>query len=262
MHHELKGKVFLYDLERDLKAYSNGIESDTKIVFIGGLGCNLHIGPFTASLSRYCSDRSYEFIMPQLRSQPNFGLFTIEDDVEDLEKLLKPMNGDVVLIGNSTGCQDIVCYLNRTGKGNVRLAILQGAVSDVEYEEHINKDLNDLLTEVRGMEPSIAFQYRGSYITPQRFLDLFSRNGKEDMFSSYLEDEAFRSLNTTGVHMLFVISGKDEYGVIDIESKLKLVRNSKVRRISNGTHVLMNQEDIQAFLRFCDQEITNSLRKN
>lgn len=255
MNRELRGKMFVYDGERDLKAYSNGLRSDVKIVFVGGLGSSLPIDSFTMSISRYCSRNNYEFIIPQLRSQPNFGLFTIDDDVEDLHRLLKSMDGCVVLVGNSTGCQDILHYLKRAGKGNVKLAVLQGAVSDVEYEEHINNLLGEMIDEVRSMDSQAVFYYRDGYITAKRFLDLFSRRAKEDMFSSYLEDNFFKSLNSTGIDILFVISGKDEYAIKNIEAKLGLVENSRIKIIPNGKHVLLDEDDIELFLQFVDEEI-------
>lgn len=259
MNYELNGKIFIYDMENDLKAYSNGIDSEIKIIFIGGLGCNFLIHPFTISLNNYCLEHNYEFIIPELRSHPNFGLFTIDDDVEDLNNLLNSIEGTVILVGNSTGCQDIVHYLRVIGRKNIKLVILQGAVSDVEYEEYINQDLKELLFKVKDMDPNTAFKYKSNYITPTRFLDLFSRNGKEDMFSSHLDDEFFRNLNTTGINILFVISEEDKYGIKDIESKLRLVKNSRVEKIPNGTHVLLEKDDIEMFLRFFNEEIKKSL---
>lgn len=255
---ELRGKLFVYDAQNDLKAYSNGVESSVKVVFVGGLGCNLPIDSFTTALSEYCKDNTYEFIIPQLRSHPHFGLFTLDDDAEDIDCLVRHVGGDIVLVGNSTGCQDILHYLN-TRKPSIRLAILQGAVSDVEYEEHTNSSLGEQLARARKMDPDVAIRRRGCWMTMGRFMDLFSRNGKEDMFSSYLDDSFFASLNATDTDILFVISGKDEYGVADIQSKLGLVRNSRVGVVPNGTHVLTDEQDIKLFLSICNEEIRRVL---
>ncbi|CAD26324.1 hypothetical protein [Encephalitozoon cuniculi GB-M1] len=261
---ELEGKLFVYDSKNSLPAYSNGVESSVKVVYIGGLGSRLPICLPTTMLNRYCLENSYELIIPQLRSHPNYGLFTIDDDVEDLKCLLEQLCGDVVLVGNSTGCQDIMHYLNTTKDRKIRLAVLLAAVSDVELEEHENKDLSTLLRwakETIERREDVAVRYGGGsqYLTPRRALDIFSRYGKEDMFSSYLEDRFYMELNEGGARILFVISGRDEYAKADIEAKLRLVRNSRVERIPEGTHVLSRAEDVEMFLGFLSQEIEKAI---
>ncbi|KAH9410955.1 hypothetical protein HK407_09g13680 [Ordospora pajunii] len=260
MHgYELCGKVFAYDTNHDLKAYSNLVDSVVSIVYIGGLGSHMAVDAFTVSLEKYCSRNGYRFVIPQLRSHPHFGLFTIDDDAEDLNGLLMSLEGDVVLVGNSTGCQDIIHYLKVFGNSNVKLAVLQGAVSDVEYEEHVMNDLGKYLHQARGMSKDAVMNYRGMYIKAQRFMDLFCRYGKEDMFSSYLSDEFFMDLNTMNTRILFVVSGKDEYSVSDIMPKLKLVSNSSTVCIPEGTHLLCTGNDISLFLGYLDKEIIRVL---
>ncbi|KAG5860438.1 DUF1749 domain-containing protein [Encephalitozoon hellem] len=258
---ELKGKIFVYDPKNNLVAYSNQVKSDIKVIYVGGLGSRLSICLPTVMLNEYCLENGYELIIPEMRSYPNYGLFTIDDDVEDLESLIHQIKGDIVLIGNSTGCQDIIHYLNTTKDKRVKLAVLLGAVSDVEFEENENKDLPKMLEWAREMikrkEEDVAIKYcgTGSYLTPRRILDIFSRYGKEDMFSSYLEDEFYTGLNKGGTRLLFVVSGKDEYSITDIEAKLRLVGNSRVEKIPEGTHVLSRTEDVETFLRLFSEEV-------
>ncbi|TBU14739.1 hypothetical protein CWI40_090140 [Ordospora colligata] len=257
--YELCGKVFVYDTNCDLKAYSNLVESNVNIVYIGGLGANMTVDMFTVSLEKHCTNNGYRLIIPQLRSHPHFGLFTIDDDAQDLNELLMKIESDVVLVGNSTGCQDILHYLKVFGNSSVKLAVLQGAVSDVEYEEHIMNDLDKYIVQVRDMSSDAIIKYRGMYIKVQRFMDLFCRYGKEDMFSSYLPDDFFMNLNVTNTRVLFVVSGNDEYGVCDILPKLKLVGNSSTMCIPEGTHILCTDRDISLFLGHLDKEITRTL---
>ncbi|ADM11947.1 uncharacterized protein Eint_080100 [Encephalitozoon intestinalis ATCC 50506] len=262
---ELEGKIFTYDSKNNLVAYSNRVESNTKVVYIGGLTSRFPICLPTIMLNQYCIENGYEFIIPQLRSHPEYGLFTIDDDIEDLGCLLSQTNGDVILVGNSTGCQDIVYYLNNTKDRKIKLAVLLGAVSDVEFEEHENKNLPDLLRwakeTIERKKEDVAIKHQsGLYLTPKRILDIFSRYGKEDMFSSYLEDKFYMELNKGGTRLLFVVSGKDEYSVRNIESKLKLVRNSRVEKIPEGTHVLSRVEDVEMFLRFFSEEIKEIIK--
>ncbi|AFN83433.1 hypothetical protein EROM_080100 [Encephalitozoon romaleae SJ-2008] len=257
---ELEGKIFVYDPANNLIAYSNQVKSDTKIIYVGGLGSRLPICLPTTMLNEHCFENGYELIIPELRSYPNYGLFTIDDDVEDLSCLLHQLRGNIVLIGNSTGCQDIIHYLNTTRDKRIKLAVLLGAVSDVEFEEHKNKDLPETLRwakEMTDRKEDVAIKYCGtdSYLTPRRILDIFSRYGKEDMFSSYLEDRFYMELNRGDTRLLFVVSGKDEYSIRDIEAKLRLVRNSRVEKIPEGTHVLSRVEDVKVFLRFFSEEI-------
>lgn len=261
----LEGRVFVYDKENDLIAYSNRVESNVKVVYVGGLGSRLPLCLLTTTMNRHCLENGYEFVIPQLRSYPNYGLFTIDDDIQDLRRLLNLIGGDVVLVGNSTGCQDIMHYLNTTGDKRVKLAVLLAAVSDVEFEECENSNLPRLLRraeemERKGEETAIKHKASGVYLTPGRILDIFSRRGKEDMFSSYLEDKFYTKLNQTGTRILFIISGKDEFAKKDTESKLRLVRNSRVERIPEATHVLSRSEDISIFLGFLSQEIGRAFR--
>jgi pimeloyl-ACP methyl ester carboxylesterase len=251
----LEGRIFTYSKQR-LVAYTNGIQGRIKIVFVGGLGNNILSQPYVPQLNSYCIENGYELVIPQLRSHPNYGLYTIEDDAEDLDGLLSEIDGIVVLLGNSTGCQDIMYYMNSQRRSRkVKLMILQGAVSDVEYEESINKQLDEFIGRARELGPGELLKHGPGFITAERFLDLYSRYGKEDMFSSYLSDEYYLALNKTGTRILFIVSGRDEFSARDVSEKLKLVSNSTVKVLERADHAVSDPVDIEELITICDAEI-------
>lgn len=126
------GKIYPFDKENSLVAFTNDFESDYVIVYIGGLGDTLLSTPFTAELSEFCTKKKLRLIVPQFRSMPNYRIFSISCDVEDLQKVVDANVGKkVVLLGHSTGCQVSMLYLKTHGSKNIHQVILQAPVSDV-----------------------------------------------------------------------------------------------------------------------------------
>ena len=65
---------------------------------------------------------------------PNYKIFTINNDVEDLHKIVEQnKNRKVTLLGHSTGCQVALLYLKTYGTSEIYSIILQAPCSDVEY---------------------------------------------------------------------------------------------------------------------------------
>jgi pimeloyl-ACP methyl ester carboxylesterase len=84
------------------------------VIFISGLRGNFLTPNYLVELSKYFTDRGIAFVQIQLRSHPHFGLYTLNDDCDDMEKLialLKHKYSKFILFGHSTGCQDIVHFL-------------------------------------------------------------------------------------------------------------------------------------------------------
>jgi pimeloyl-ACP methyl ester carboxylesterase len=135
----MKGKVYTFDMESKLVAFTNDIESNIVILYIGGLGDTLLSTPFTSEMLDFCTSKKVRIIIPQLKSMPNYRIFPISSDVEDLHKIVEKNKGKkIILLGHSTGCQVSMVYLKKYGSKDINQVILQAPVSDVEYEESIN----------------------------------------------------------------------------------------------------------------------------
>ncbi|KAG0435108.1 UPF0613 protein PB24D3.06c [Dictyocoela muelleri] len=117
--------------KNNLLALHNNIKSNKSVIFISGMFGNLLSPPYVYNIYNFCTENKIFFVQPQLRSFPNYGLKTIDDDVKDITDLINFFEiKEIIFIGHSTGCQDIFYSLNT----NILLAILQGPVSDREAE--------------------------------------------------------------------------------------------------------------------------------
>lgn len=193
-----ESRCFVYDEARKLFAVSSCPENakDVAAVLIGGMTD----GPFSLSyaekLVTHFSNRGVRVIQPVLRSSfRQYGISSLAEDVEDLVSLLKFSCGvfarKFVLIGHSTGCQDIVRLEERLlGEAmpfQIVGAVLQGPVSDRQYMESIYPDasLQFWINYASNLNPSQLMPsdaYSGVPITAYRFNSLAMRGGDDDLF--------------------------------------------------------------------------------
>lgn len=238
----LKGSIFKYDAINNLIAFSNNTKSKITIILIGGLDHNLLSLPYTYNLYKFCKKYKLELIIPQFRSHPHFGIHDINDDIEDLDTLLKSLHNNIILIGNSTGCQDILLYINKFNNKKIIKCFLQAPVSDTEYKEYPN-----IKNEY--------FNFNDVIYKKSRYDSLYQKYNIEDIFSSYLEINHFKNLNKFNYQLIFIISENDEYVIKSINKKLKYVPNSKIYIIKNGDHFLTAKKYQKLFLNFIKSEM-------
>ncbi|KAG0419556.1 UPF0613 protein PB24D3.06c [Dictyocoela roeselum] len=221
----------------NLLALHNGLNSQKAVIFISGMFGNLLTPRYVINIYNFCTENNLFFIQPQLRSFPNYGLATIDTDVEDINDLIDFFSlTEIIFIGHSTGCQDII-YTLKFSNINVKLAILQGPVSDREAEID---DLSEVINIVKSSDNDI-FIYKNVPILKRRFLSLYEKNGKDDIFSSDLEVFHYKSLNPNNVFIYFVVSKDDEYVFVSNKHKLAMVPNSKIVEVE-GNHGLTGNE--------------------
>jgi pimeloyl-ACP methyl ester carboxylesterase len=92
-------------------------------------------------LANALQEEKWSLVQPLLSSSYiGYGTSSLKEDAIEIEKLInyliyEEQSEGVVLVGHSTGCQDIVHYLRTGGHCSkaVRGAILQAPVSDREY---------------------------------------------------------------------------------------------------------------------------------
>ncbi|KAJ9656586.1 hypothetical protein H2198_004820 [Neophaeococcomyces mojaviensis] len=271
-----------YVLDKNPTGFSQAPKQPSHILlFIGGLFDNFN-------LPHYVSDLSSLFPISSTQHQPwrimhvqlssngrSWGIFTIDRDIEEIAvaidfirtKLYTNRYVDIVLMGHSTGCQDIMRYLTAPNpltsrspkRPSVEGAILQAPVSDRDgviraihdedapkarkaydaamkiIDATAEKDRRDLILPMNLTKPLFG----PAPINIERFLSLVSpespdRPSIEDFFSHDLKDEAFSRT----------------FGAIRRTGVLQVCESSRVKRLDNndtgGTSsllVLMSDSD-------------------
>lgn len=182
--------------------------------------------PYTLSLAEALGARGWGLVQVLLSSSyTGFGHSSLATDAHELGHLLGFLEDQlgseaIGLVGHSTGCQDNVVYArDGTRQGKLRFVVLQAPVSDREH----------LLSASPATAPAFVEQARAlvaagngeemlpreamwAPITARRFLDLATKEGADDFFSSDLTDEELRArLGHLHVPTLFLFSGADEY---------------------------------------------------
>ncbi|MCO5554328.1 hypothetical protein L7F22_007857 [Adiantum nelumboides] len=119
------------------------------LIFIPGLTDTLGTVPYLDELAANIAELDFSLVQPQLSSSlGGFGLSSLEADAQELELVIKFLQeqrksrdrqgapaglGKVVLMGHSTGCQDIAHFFalaDRRRSQTVHGAVLQAPVSD------------------------------------------------------------------------------------------------------------------------------------
>ncbi|ELA42800.1 uncharacterized protein VICG_00115 [Vittaforma corneae ATCC 50505] len=249
---QLEGKIFQYNNKESL-AFKNGVESDNTVVLIGGLGDNVLSLPYCTLLNEFCKNNRLSLIIPQLRSMPKYKTTSVDFDVEDIRDVVAGTNGHVALIGHSTGCNDILLFLNEYRPENVKCVILQGPVSDTESISRGKVDaVLETIEKSDGSQKYVELSDNSIWLK-ERYISLYSINGKEDLFSSYLSDELFSRWRGT-VPILSILSGKDEYCENPPIRKFELMGDVQV--IGDGDHSLSSEKCQAEFINIVYQFLT------
>ncbi|ELQ74131.1 putative hydrolases or acyltransferases (alpha/beta hydrolase superfamily), partial [Trachipleistophora hominis] len=242
------------------------VNTEVIILYIGGMLSGLMHPKFVFEMADKMDFA--QFAQPMLRSHPFFGLWSLSDDAKDIEKAItyictsfqdkcnrsttaeaendinieRDKKPKIILLGHSTGCQSILHYLN-THKSFTKItcSILLGPVSDREYEEHTNPNLQHNL-ELAMENSKTTFLHSNCPVNAQRYISLFSKYGDDDLFSSDLSDEFFKTINKSGTPLHFLLLKDDEYVINSNADVLKMVNNADVRVI-DGDHMLSGGVD-------------------
>lgn len=226
-----------------------------KCILLGGLSDGLLPVPYTSLLEQACHQNNWSLVQPILSSSYlGFGHGSLDRDVQELEELFEYLsdhrNGEeFALVGHSTGCQDAVCFLETAQskcRQQLKLVALQAPVSDREGTEVEDEGLAEklataqqLVAEQKGDE-MLPRSFHWAPMTAQRFVDLHSRGGKDDYFSSdYTDAELGKRLEHVSqspqqhpsLKVLVAFSGSDQY-VPEHVDKVKLTE--RLVRAMNG----------------------------
>ena len=230
------------------------------VLWVGGLGDGLHSVAYPSVLATQLP-HGWSLAQVQLLSSLNgWGAGSLQRDVKDIAQCvayfrrIKGDHGKIVIMGHSTGCQDVMEYV--TGKGHdqrpqIDGAILQAPVSDREglsdimTTEALSKIIDTAEAYVKeGREgdtlpASISGSYLGRLpISAYRWLSLLKEGGNDDYFSSDLSDEKLEA--TFGAFppstpLLILFSGSDEHVPKSVDVATLMKRWSGIVNKSNGS---------------------------
>lgn len=265
------------------------------IIFIGGLFDGLLTVPYPTTIASVLPP-AWSLAQPILSSSYiGWGSSSLQRDAKELSKCVSYFRGiktgKIVLLGHSTGCQDVMEYL--VGPGHETYApidggILQAPVSDREaivatMDPEVYKgscEFAQKMVDAGDGDEILPSKVTESFfpgpISARRWLSLASPNhdGDDDYFSSDLSDEqlkkTFGSLPAKSP-LCILISGSDEHmpKTIDkaalVEKWIRFVKNGEgkvdqgsSRVVEKATHNLAGDpvgvvdDLVKRVLRFLD----------
>ncbi|KAI4369612.1 hypothetical protein MLD38_018035 [Melastoma candidum] len=274
---QFRGVLFKYGPKPAQVAFKTG-DYKQQAIFIGGLTDGLLATDYLEALAVALDKEGWSLVQMLLSSSYiGYGTSSLQQDAAEIDQLIsylinKEGSEGVVLLGQSTGCQDIVYYMrtNAACSRAVRAAILQAPVSDREYRATLPETarLIDLATimrsEARGSELMPREADPCAPITADRYYSLCAYMGDDDMFSSDLSDDQLRTrlghMSNTPCQVIFSMG--DEYVPEYVDKKALVARLCKALggaekvEIEHGNHALSNRisEAVQAIINFIKQE--------
>ncbi|XP_022973669.1 UPF0613 protein PB24D3.06c [Cucurbita maxima] len=271
-----RGLLFKYGPKPIQVAFKTG-DYKQQVIFIGGLTDGFMATEYLEPLAIALDKEKWSLVQILLSSSySGYGTSSLQQDAKELDQLVsylinKEDSEGVVLLGHSTGCQDIVYYMrtNAACSRAVRGAILQAPVSDREYRATLPEtaamiDLaSTMINEGRGLD-LMPREADPSPITATRYYSLCSYMGDDDMFSSDLSDDQLRMrlghMANTPCQVIFSMG--DEYVPEYVDKKALVDRLCKAMggaekvEIQHGNHSLSNRvnEAVDAIIDFVKRE--------
>ena len=218
---------------------------------MGGLDDGLLTVPYVVPLSAALPS-NWRLVQPLLSSSYNgWGTSSLDRDVEQIAECIEYISklrphGKVILMGHSTGSQDIMHYLlSPKGKRDplrplLQGAILQGGVSDREFltdiiapdvYEKSMRVAESYVREGRGADVLPTATLDNVFFTPisaRRWLSLASPpsdySGEDDYFSSDFSDErlgtTFGKIGSTNTPLQILYGESDQYVPEHVDKEL------------------------------------------
>ncbi|ESQ41913.1 hypothetical protein EUTSA_v10013904mg [Eutrema salsugineum] len=274
---QFRGVLFKYGPKPIQVAFKTG-EYKQQVIFIGGLTDGLLATDYLEPLAIALDKEKWSLVQLLMSSSySGFGTSSLKQDAQEIDQLIsylinKENSEGVVLLGHSTGCQDIVYYMgtNAACSRAVRAAILQAPVSDREYKATLPEtptmiDLAaNMIKEGRAEELMPREADPCAPISAYRYHSLCAYMGDDDMFSSDLSDDQLKTrlghMANTPCQVIFSMG--DEYVPDYVDKKALVNRLSKAMggaekvEIEHGNHSLSNRvhEAVQAIIGFVKRE--------
>jgi len=252
------GNLFIYDTKYKLVAFESGLLLSSRcLILLGGLTDGLLSLPYVERLSSKLEllSKPYSLIQPLLRSSNlQYGWHTINNDIEDLKTLINYLINNrnnlesIILMGHSTGCQDIIHYLRQDKiYPKILQVILQGPVSDRQYLSELSstKDqLNYCYKNNKNINEWLPRYLHDPPLTIERCLSLNEINSIEDLFSSDLTDEQLKNIyKNINIPITWIWSKQDEYVPNHIKDQVENFVKNKLANKTNSTFILLENAD-------------------
>lgn len=274
---QFRGVLFKYGPKPIQVAFKTGDYSQ-QVIFIGGLTDGFLATEYLEPLAIALDNEKWSLVQLLMSSSyTGYGTSSLQQDAMEIDQLIsylinKENSDGVVLLGHSTGCQDIVHYMctNAACSRAVRAAIFQAPVSDREYKATLPEtaamiDLAaSMIKDGRGSELMPKDADPSAPITAYRYNSLCAYMGDDDMFSSDLSDDQLRMrlghMANTPCQVIF--SMNDEYVPEYVDKKALVERLCRAMggaekvEIEHGNHSLSNRvhEAVQAIIAFVKRE--------
>ncbi|KAH6625281.1 hypothetical protein C7974DRAFT_395797 [Boeremia exigua] len=219
---------------------TQGEQAPHTLLWIGGLGDGLLTVQYPCTIaSTLTPDWAIAEVLLS-SSYRGWGTSSLQKDVHEIAQCVSYFASarpgkKIVLMGHSTGCQDVMEYL--VGKGHstrppINGAILQAGVSDREAWDFLlespaeKESCAAVLAEAQrlislGKEKEIVFREDnivqkelGAAISAYRTNSLLAKGGDDDYFSTDLDDETLReSFGSlpSGVPLMFLLGSEDPF---------------------------------------------------
>ena len=254
----MHGDLFLYDPQHKLVAFESGaLSSPWCFILIGGLTDGLLSLPYVERLSSALQSlpHPHSLIQPLFRSSNlQYGWHTIDDDVEDLQRLIEYVLANrnefasIVLMGHSTGCQDIIHYLRQKKRSDrITRVILQGPVSDRQYLCRLRSTKDQMeycLNNAGNSRDWLPRDLHDPPLSVQRCLSFNQAHSIEDLFSSDLTDEQIKGIyHSIETPIAWICSSEDEYVPDDIKQDVQHFIQNKLAKQTHGTFLLLDKAD-------------------
>ncbi|XP_039115151.1 UPF0613 protein PB24D3.06c [Dioscorea cayenensis subsp. rotundata] len=274
---QMRGVLFKYGPKSVQVAFKTG-DFNQQVIFIGGLTDGLLATEYLEPLSISLEKERWSLVQPLLSSSYiGYGTSSLQQDSFELDQLIgylinKENSEGVVLLGHSTGCQDIVHYMRTSFACSraVRGVILQSPVSDREYRATLPETASmidlaaTMIKEGKELELMPKEANPDAPITAYRYHSLCAYMGDDDMFSSDLSEDQLRlrlgHLSNTPCQIIFSMA--DEYVPEYVDKKALVDRLCRAMggaekvEIEYGNHALSNRvgEAVQAIVDFVKRE--------
>lgn len=273
----LNGRLFIYQKQKKLCAFESGKIDNPQItvILVGGLTDGFLTLPYAHSLSQMI-EQKYKGSLVQVllsSSYSSFGLSSLENDAAEINDLIlcleSQLNRKYVLIGHSTGCQDVLTFLGKKYQtaSSILGCILQGGVSDREYFTWSNPNLlkyvdlaKDRIDEgnYNQLMPQDAELMPNCPISAYRFHSLLAIGGDDDLFSSDLDITKQKLHFDTFVPLAVVLCEKDEYIPSHVSVSSLIERYKQFPSVhftyllKEADHSITSKKCIDDFLEFFD----------